>query len=152
ISEATRSDAGWLCAVPPEDVVVGYPGPSLCVRTHADCEPVERRANVIVVVSTLEPRKNGRFVLDWFLETEALGPHTELWWVGPSGWLCDMRRQRLRRPKHGRKLKFLGMVPDRELCRLYRQAAFTIYPSLYEGFGFPVLDALRHGAPVACSF
>src|SRR5262249_19038634 len=36
-------------------------------------------------------------------------------------------------------------------CRLYRQATFTVYPSLYEGFGFPVLDALRHGAPVLAS-
>ncbi len=41
---------------------------------------------------------------------------------------------------------------DSELCELYRQASFTIYPSLYEGFGFPVLDSLRHGTPVLCSF
>src|SRR5262249_37076676 len=38
------------------------------------------------------------------------------------------------------------------LCALYRRAAFTIYPSLYEGFGVPVLDSLLHGAPVACSY
>jgi glycosyltransferase involved in cell wall biosynthesis len=44
------------------------------------------------------------------------------------------------------------VVSDEELCRLYRHAAFTIYPSLYEGFGFPVLDSLWHGTPVACSF
>src|SRR5262249_26877817 len=48
--------------------------------------------------------------------------------------------------------RFLGMVPDARLCELYRRAAFTIYPSLYEGFGFPVLDALRHGTPVVSSF
>jgi glycosyltransferase involved in cell wall biosynthesis len=44
------------------------------------------------------------------------------------------------------------MVSDAELCRLYRQAAFTVYPSLYEGFGFPVLDSLLHDAPVLASF
>src|SRR5205807_2476136 len=38
------------------------------------------------------------------------------------------------------------------LCELYRRATFTVYPSLYEGFGFPVLDSLRHGAPVLCSY
>jgi glycosyltransferase involved in cell wall biosynthesis len=44
------------------------------------------------------------------------------------------------------------MVSDKRLCELYRQATFTIYPSLYEGFGFPVLDSLLHGAPVISSF
>ena len=43
------------------------------------------------------------------------------------------------------------MVPDAALCRLYRRAGRTIYPSLYEGFGFPVLDSLRHGTPVLTS-
>lgn len=44
------------------------------------------------------------------------------------------------------------MVSDAELCRLYQTAGWTAYPSLYEGFGLPVLDALRHGAPVLSSF
>ena len=44
------------------------------------------------------------------------------------------------------------MVTDSRLCELYREATFSIYPSLYEGFGFPVLDSLMHGAPVLCSF
>ena len=43
------------------------------------------------------------------------------------------------------------MVSDAELCRLYREATFTVYPSLYEGFGFPVLDSLLHDAPVLAS-
>jgi hypothetical protein len=43
------------------------------------------------------------------------------------------------------------MVSDAELCRLYSSARCLIYPSLYEGFGFPVLDALLHGTPVICS-
>jgi glycosyltransferase involved in cell wall biosynthesis len=47
-----------------------------------------------------------------------------------------------------RKVRFLGAVSDSSLCRLYQQAAWSIYPSLYEGFGFPVLDSLRHGTPV----
>ena len=74
---------------------------------------------------------------------------TELWWVGPKGWLCD-GFARFGRPTGQRKIRLLGMVSDRKLCMLYRTAAFTIYPSLYEGFGFPVLDSLRHGTPVLC--
>lgn len=156
ISHATKHDASWLCAVPNEHVVVGYPGPSLCVNRHAHERPVTRSDGIILVVSTLEPRKNGPFLLDWFCQTEALPANMELWWVGPRGWwatrdwLKDLSKKR--QGKAGRRVRLLGMVSDRRLCQLYQQAAFTIYPSLYEGFGFPVLDSLMHGAPVACSY
>jgi glycosyltransferase involved in cell wall biosynthesis len=156
ISNSTRQDARWLCAAAEDDVVVGYPGPSTCVRDHAHPGPLPRRENVILVVSTLEPRKNAPFLLDWFAATEALPPDMELWWVGPRGWwagrglLGELTRRR--KGKRGGRIKLLGMVSDRRLCALYQQAAFTIYPSLYEGFGFPVLDSLLHGTPVVCSF
>jgi glycosyltransferase involved in cell wall biosynthesis len=154
ISASTKADARWLSALPPEDVVVGYPGPSTCGAGHAHPGPVARSKNVVLVVSTLEERKNGPFLLDWFGRTEALPADAELWWVGPDGWwaspgwLADVRRAR----SGPRRVRFLGLVSDAELCRLYRHAAFSIYPSLYEGFGFPVLDALLHGTRVACSY
>ena len=49
------------------------------------------------------------------------------------------------------KIDWKGMVTDSELCRLHSSARCLVYPSLYEGFGFPVLDALLHGTPVICS-
>jgi glycosyltransferase involved in cell wall biosynthesis len=58
----------------------------------------------------------------------------------------------MRRRAQGRLVEFLGVIPDGRLCEAYRQAAFTVYPSRYEGFGFPVLDSLWHGTPVLCSF
>ncbi len=149
-SHSTKADADWLCRAAPEKVVVCYPGPTLCVREHAAPERVTRRSDVVLVVSTLEPRKNGPFLFHWFMNTSVLDERTELWWVGPRGWLVNHNSGRMRET-HGRKIRFLGFVPDRDLCQLYRQAAFTIYPSLYEGFGFPVLDSLRHGTPVLCS-
>jgi glycosyltransferase involved in cell wall biosynthesis len=158
ISQGTRRDASWLCALPNDDVVVGYPGPSLCDRRHAHPEPVARSRQIILVVATLEPRKNSRFLIDWFLETRALEQDMELWWVGPQGWwagkdwIGELFPKQRRNNDRKAMIKFLGMVPDSRLCELYRQAAFSIYPSLYEGFGFPVLDALLHGAPVVCSF
>jgi glycosyltransferase involved in cell wall biosynthesis len=177
ISRCTKADAAWLCTRPAEDVVCCYPGPSLCVRAHAHPQAVERRPDVILVVSTLEPRKNAPFLFQWFLQTTALPADTELWWVGPCGWLLDVAPGKLQRcwnkmrqcaaaagrlaigqwARHGaltkgRRIRLLGVVSDRRLCELYRQAAFTIYPSLYEGFGFPVLDSLHHGTPVVCSY
>jgi glycosyltransferase involved in cell wall biosynthesis len=105
-----------------------------------------------LVVSTLEPRKNAAFLLEWFQGTTMLPPDAELWWVGPMGWLTSRRQlKRLGYSAGGRRVRFLGVVSDAQLCRLYRHAAWSIYPSLYEGFGFPVLDALRHGTPVLTS-
>ena len=152
ISHSTKSDAAWLSALPPHDVVVGYPGPSLCPRTHAAEAPAARDPDAILVVSTLEPRKNLEFLLNWFANTRVLRPGTRLWWVGPDGWMHRHAKAHQRLKMNGREVRFLGKVPDRQLCALYRRAALTIYPSLYEGFGFPVLEALLHGTPVLSSF
>lgn len=152
ISESTKSDASWLCSIPNDDVIVGYPGPSLCVQSHAFTGRVERRQDLILVISTLEPRKNGQFLLDWFLTTDVVPPSTELWWAGSKGWLSDLSVDTRPLRSRGRRVKFLGMVADKHLCELYQRVAFTVYPSLYEGFGFPVLDSLIHGAPVLSSF
>jgi glycosyltransferase involved in cell wall biosynthesis len=80
-----------------------------------------------------------------------LSRDAELWWVGPSGWLFQPNGSGQDTSAAGRKVYHLGWVTDRRLCQLYRQAAFTIYPSLYEGFGLPVLEALLHGTPVLSS-
>ena len=150
-SHATKADARWLCDFDPAKIVVAPYGPSLCVERHLHPAPVERLPRVGLAVSTLEPRKNAFFLLDWFRESEAVSEGSELWWVGPFGWLTSRRKLRAYRGLKGRKVRFLGVVSDAELCRLYQTAGWTAYPSLYEGFGFPVLDALRHGAPVLSS-
>ncbi len=152
ISRSTKHDARWLSSARPDDVVVGYPGPSLCVRKHTHPASTERRRNMALVVSTLEPRKNGVFLFEWFLKTNVLPRDMELWWVGPSGWMTQQATTRKGRDRSGRRIHFVGMVTDQKLCELYRQATFSVYPSLYEGFGFPVLDSLRHGTPVLCAF
>jgi len=66
--------------------------------------------------------------------------------------LLKTSARRLGNGPRAKQVRFLGKVSDRRLCELYRQASATIYPSLYEGFGFPVLDSLRHGTPVLCAY
>lgn len=150
ISESTRSDAAWLAGIDPSRVFAHHPGPSQCVHRHASGSPVKRRDDLILVVATLEPRKNAQFVLDWFLSTRLLPAGTRLCWVGPPGWLPALGS----RPSGdaARRIDFAGIVSDAELCRLYQEATFTIYPSLYEGFGLPVLDSLWHDCPVLSSY
>jgi len=152
VSDSTKADAAWLSPMDPDRVLVAHSGPSLCVEAHGHAGPVRRRPDVGLVVSTLEPRKNARFLLDWFLNSAALPADAQLWWVGPMGWMTSRRElKQLRGPGPGRKIRFLGVVGDAALCRLYRTAGWSIYPSLYEGFGFPVLDSLRHGTPTLAS-
>ncbi len=150
VSDSTKADAEWLVNIDPARIVVAHSGPSLCVARHIHQGPVQRQPNVGLVVSTLEPRKNPEFFCDWFHTSSALPNDAELWWVGSIGWITSKRDLRAfeRRPGSRRRIKFLGVVDDARLCRLYRTAAYSAYPSLYEGFGFPVLDSLRHHTPV----
>jgi glycosyltransferase involved in cell wall biosynthesis len=152
-ARSTKADAHWLCDFDPARLVVAPSGPSLCIQRHLDVGSVKRRPEVGLVVSTIEPRKNADFLLEWFHETTVLPEGAELWWVGPVGWLMSPHRLRAyRRQKGGRRVRFFGLISDPKLCRLYRSAGWTVYPTLYEGFGFPVVDSLRHGTPVLSAY
>ena len=151
-SRSTKADAAWFSSIDPERILVAYPGPSLCVDSHRHRGRVARSDRIGLVVSTIEPRKNAAFLLDWFQKTTLLPPDMELWWVGKLGWMISHAElERMANPAGGRRIRFLDRVSDGELCRLYQQASWSIYPSRYEGFGFPILDSLRHGTPVLSS-
>jgi glycosyltransferase involved in cell wall biosynthesis len=151
-SHSTKADALWFSPTAPERIVVAYPGPSLCVQSHRHQGRVVRSDRIGLVVSTIEPRKNAGFLFDWFQKTTLLPPDMELWWVGKLGWMISRDElKRMANPPGGRRIRFLGNVSDAELCRLYKKVGWSIYPSRYEGFGFPILDSLRHGTPVLAS-
>jgi glycosyltransferase involved in cell wall biosynthesis len=154
ISESTRSDAVWLSTIASDKVTTCYPGPSLCERSHARIE--KKSGRVILAVASLEPRKNAPFLIKWFLKSEAIEPGTELWWAGAQAWWASdaetKELQQLAESRKDRKIKFLGFVSDNDLCGLYQSSTMTVYPSLYEGFGFPVLDSLLHNTPVLTSY
>jgi hypothetical protein len=122
------------------------------VGTHRHRGRVARSDRIGLVVSTIEPRKNAGFLFDWFQKTTLLPSDMELWWVGKLGWMISRAElQRMANRAVGRRVRFLGNVSDARLCRLYQEAGWSIYPSRYEGFGFPILDSLRHGTPVLSS-
>lgn len=106
----------------------------------------------LLVVGTLEPRKNHELVLDAWetLAREYTG--LGLVMVGKEGWMVEELVQRIRsHDQFGRTLVWLGGIDDAELVWLYRNAFITVVPSLYEGLGVPVMEALHNRSPVISS-
>jgi len=100
----------------------------------------------VLAVGTLEPRKNLPALIEAFTALE--DPH-DLVLVGALGWETGETQAAIAR--HPDRIKALGHVPDADLAALYAGAALFAYPSLYEGFGLPVLEAMAAGAPVLTS-
>src|SRR5204862_217255 len=106
----------------------------------------------VLWVGTQEQRKNVVAVLDAF--THLAGRHPELSLVlhGPNGWLGDEVGEGLQhRGLHGRTIVSEGSLPRNELAALYTRASVFVYPSLFEGFGMPVLAAMACSTPVVTS-
>jgi glycosyltransferase involved in cell wall biosynthesis len=106
-----------------------------------DAVPAKRPRPYVLSVATLEPRKN----LPRLIEAFAQLPDThDLLLVGGKGWRQPEIQAR-------RNVVLTGFVPDEELRSLYAGAAAVAYPSLEEGFGFPILEAMAAGTPVLTS-
>ena len=100
----------------------------------------------VLSVGTLEPRKNLPALIEAFT---GMSSGHDLVLVGAMGWQSGETRAAVER--HSDRIKLLGHVPDSDLASLYAGAALFAYPSLYEGFGLPVLEAMAAGAPVLTS-
>lgn len=111
-----------------------------------------RDRKYILAVGTLEPRKNlNRLVQAFDQYVYKRFPNLDLLIVGDSGWLMKGFKANVERLKSSTNIKFLGRINDELLVQLYKNAEMFVYPSLYEGFGLPPLEAMSVGCPVIVS-
>jgi glycosyltransferase involved in cell wall biosynthesis len=157
VSEHTRRDLIAVYDLPAEKIHVVYEGvdPAFAPATPDEVARVRARYSpdrpYLLMVGTLEPRKNHAAALRALARLKTQGLSHRLVIAGGSGWLfAPIRRQVAELGLEG-DVTFAGYVPAGDLPPLYSGAACVLAPSLYEGFGFPVLEAMACGAPVVCS-
>jgi glycosyltransferase involved in cell wall biosynthesis len=140
-------------------IVVIYPGvkPCFCITTENGSKSLLAQYGLaegeyFLVVSTREPRKNLRTLVSAFSRVpNSLRSRMPLCVVGGGGWGNLALPAEWRSLQQEGSLRFLGYVPDIQLQQLYSASRAMFYPSIYEGFGMPIIEALACGAQVVCS-
>jgi glycosyltransferase involved in cell wall biosynthesis len=116
---------------------------------NEEVPPLSERSKTILFTGALQLRKNvGRLVTAF----ESTPPDWNLVLAGaPSGYQADRIIEQIGRSRARARIRVCGYLPDAELRSLYREASIFAFPSLDEGFGMPVLEAMAHGLPVLTS-
>jgi alpha-1,3-rhamnosyl/mannosyltransferase len=140
-SNFTAGEVRELLGVSQERIVVAYPG--IDPRFRPEGEKADLGGPYVLAVSTLEPRKNLPALVAAFGVLRRRRPELTLALAGLEGWED--------RPLAAEGVRLLGFVSDEELARLYRGANAFAYPSSFEGFGLPVVEALASGTPTVVS-
>jgi glycosyltransferase involved in cell wall biosynthesis len=155
VSHSARRDLLRLHGIPPDRVTVVHEaaGPAF--------EPIldkSRRARIrcryglparfFLYVGAIEPRKNLARLMDAFAEARRQGVAHELVCVGPYGWSSRDLYTHIDRLGLRRVVHFTGYVPVEDLPVIYNLAEVFVFPSIYEGFGLPVVEAMACGTPV----
>ena len=161
VSDFSRREIVQLLGIPERNVDVVYEAPSPAYRPiteRAILEEVRRRYHLpdrfILCVATFEPRKNLGRLLAAF---ENLSRHngrlkdTGLVLAGGPGWKNRLLKEQIRRVGSNGRLLNLGYFPEEDLPALYSLAHVVAYPSIYEGFGLPIVEGMACGVPVLTS-
>lgn len=162
VSQTTKADLVRILKIPPEKVHVIHEAPATCFRPLSLTDPslaatrqrLRLPTQFILYVGTIEPRKNLVRLLEAFARLwHGRVIAQKLLLVGQRGWkdeavFCAIERLQLQAA-----VRYLGYVSQNDLVALYNLADLLAFPSLYEGFGLPVIEAMACGTPVltACN-
>lgn len=157
-SQATKADIVKHLNINPEKIFVTHLGADQSFRPLPDEEvkPVLDRYKLkkpyILFVGTLEPRKNVKTLIRAFnrLKKEKKIEH-QLVLAGQKGWLFESVFEEIEKSPYKKSIRYLDYVPETDLPALMNSAEVFAYPSFYEGFGLPILEAMQCGTPVVTS-
>ncbi len=157
-SEFTKSDIHATLHVPLEKMTVTYQAPFEVIQNMDDInhESLLAKYNItkpyILYVGAAYPHKNLRGLIDaWKLYEQKYGSTHQLVLVGKENYFYSEIKKYQQAVAPESHVLFTGFVPDEELSVLYEHASLYVFPSLYEGFGLPPLEAMVHGVPVVSS-
>lgn len=164
ISEFTKSEIIKYYRVKKENITVAYP--SIAERYQKISESKDKINNnsdlinkykikneYILYIGTLQPRKNISRLIGAYYELlkKTTNKKINLVIVGKKGWLYDEMFEKVKSLGLQENVIFLDFIPDEDMSEIYRNAKCFILPSLYEGFGIPVIEAMACGTPTVIS-
>lgn len=155
ISTNTKKEIQKLFKIPDSKIDVVYAGvDNPLTITNDDTDKTLKKLKIkkrfILFVGTIEPRKNVKNLIKAYsLLPPRIKKEYQLVLVGKKGWRADEIYDEAKKLKD--RVKFLGYLKEKELAALYKKTTLFIYPSFYEGFGLPILEAMSYGSPVITS-
>ncbi len=151
ISQASKDDIIKEYGVSEDKVIVTYPGikiKNIMQNSKIVKDKYGVEGEYVLFVGTLQPRKNIVRLIEAFSK---LKNDVKLVVIGKKGWLYEEILEAPKKYEIESQVKFLDFVADEDLPAFYKNATCFVLPSLYEGFGLPVLEAMQYGCPVITS-
>jgi glycosyltransferase involved in cell wall biosynthesis len=159
VSNFTKKDILKNFKTKEEEIVVTYEGVTKLEDKKNENNKEFKNKNItepfLLYVGNAYPHKNLNFLIKSFPEIKKINKNLKLVLVGKEDYFYKRLKRMVRKEKwlekEKNKIIFSGYVPDNELHELYKKASAYVFPSLYEGFGLPPLEAMNRGCPVLSS-
>ena len=159
VSQSTKDDLVRVYKIKPEKIVVilSAVADNFCIidRNNEKLVKIKEKYNLpykfILFFGTIEPRKNIVGIVRAFNLLQKNGSEYNLVIAGEKGWMNEEIDREIANSPFREKIQIINCVPDEDKVYLYNLASLFIYPSFFEGFGFPPLEAMKCGTPVIAS-
>lgn len=156
ISKATAEDIKTIMGIRDEKICVSYCGGPSETENHSargEINPLlDRKKPFFLFVSTIEPRKNIKTIVKAYEKfRNTVGKNYDLILAGKRGWKCDDIYELISASPYVNDIVLPGYISESDKDFLFRNAECFVYPSVYEGFGIPILEAFQYNLPVITS-